>query len=350
MDLTDEQKRKAKNLTLTGDSLIEVTRKVFENEELDGRCKEGRAIRKFLQSENIQYRTTKHESGPEAVKKLSEQHIQFIEDNFKEMTAIQISRTLFGPDITALNRGARLVKDYYDDLHKNNNEKTQRAYLTQPYDPPTTLPQVCELINKYASVHLNPKKLSARDKTGVECLIQAMSAPRFLTIIRRFIDLEDQRIFESQFIVHAWDKPDLTSEEIALYINVCQDYVLQLRAYQHLEKLSRMFDLMADDDNTTVAMAQTIKEKNEEYDKISKRIKDLIEKLNGKRADRLNKQQNRSVSILPLIQEFQDEESRQRMIMIADMQRQAAQEETDRIESLSDFQARVLGIGKQDVL
>ncbi|MHA1941446.1 MAG: hypothetical protein ACW97P_06940, partial [Candidatus Hodarchaeales archaeon] len=87
MDLTDEQKRKAKNLTLTGDSLIEVTRKVFENEELDGRCKEGRAIRKFLQSENIQYRTTKHESGPEAVKKLSEQHIQFIEDNFKEMTA-----------------------------------------------------------------------------------------------------------------------------------------------------------------------------------------------------------------------------------------------------------------------
>jgi hypothetical protein len=111
-----------------------------------------------------------------------------------------------------------------------------------------------------------------------------------------------------------------------------------------------MFELQSDDERTSISMAQTIREKNEEFDKIARRIQSLIDKLNGKRVDRIKYQQNRNVSILPLIQEFQEEEGRRRMIMIAEMQRQVASDEADRIEDMSELKARLLGINKRDAL
>ena len=347
--LTEGQQKRVRELCKTED-LLTITRDIFANPTLDGRSKEGRIIREFLKEEGLEYKTTKYKHGEAAVTRLTEQHKQFIESHFDEITAIQISKTLFGPDITPLHGGARLVKDYCNTLLSNKKSTDERAYAVHGYDPPSTVKQVCDKINACATAHLNPSKLSAREKMGVEYLIKVMRAPRFVTTIRRFIDLEDRNVFESQFIIHVWDKPDLTSEEVALYTNLCQDYVLQIKTAKHLEKLSRMFELQSEEDRTTISMAQTIREKNEEFDKIAKRIQSLIDKLNGKRVDRIKNQQNRNVSILPLIQEFQEEEGRQRMIMIAEMQRQVASEEADRIEDMSELKARLLGISKRDAL
>tara|TARA_R110002051_G_scaffold78419_2_gene141957 strand:- start:1164 stop:2225 length:1062 start_codon:yes stop_codon:yes gene_type:complete len=347
--LTEGQRKRARELCKTED-LLSITRDIFANPSLDGRSKEGRIIREFLNSEGLEYKTTKYKNNDSPVTRLTEQHKQFIDAHFDELTAIQISKTLFGSEITPLHGGARLVRDYCTTLLANKRKVDDRAYAVHSYDPPGTIKQMCEKINSNATVHLNPAKLSAREKMGVEYLIQIMSTPRFVTTIRRFIDLEDRSVFESQFIIHVWDKPDLTSEEVALYTNLCQDYVLQIKTAKHLEKLSKMFELQSDDERTSISMAQTIREKNEEFDKIAKRIQSLIDKLNGKRVDRIKNQQNRNISILPLIQEFQEEEGRQRMIMIAEMQREVASEEADRLEDLSDLKARLLGINKRDAI
>ena len=302
--LTEGQQERVRELCKTED-LLTITRDIFANPSLDGRSKEGRIIREFLKAEGLEYKTTKYRNDDSSVTRLTEQHKQFIEAHVEELTAIQISKTLFGSEITPLHGGARLVKDYCTTLLANKRK---------------------------------------------EYLIQIMSTPRFVTTIRRFIDLEDRNVFESQFIIHVWDKPDLTSEEVALYTNLCQDYVLQIKTARHLEKLSKMFELQSDDERTSISMAQTIREKNEEFDKIAKRIQSLIDKLNGKRVDRIKNQQNRNISILPLIQEFQEEEGRRRMIMIAELQREAASGEADRLEDLSDLKARLLGINKRDAL
>ena len=347
--LTEGQQKRVKELCKTED-LLTITREIFSNQSLDGRSKEGRIIREFLKEEGLEYKTTKYKHDNAAVTRLTEQHKQFIDSHFDELTAIQISKTLFGTEITPLHSGARLVKDYCTTLLSKKSRENDRAYAVHGYDPPSSIKQACDRINNCATAHLNPSKLSAREKMGVEYLMKIMSTPRFVTTIRRFIDLEDRNVFESQFIIHVWDKPDLTSEEVALYTNLCQDYVLQIKTAKHLEKLSKMFELQSDDERTSISMAQTIREKNEEFDKIAKRIQSLIDKLNGKRVDRIKNQQNRSVSILPLIQEFQEEEGRQRMIMIAEMQREVASEEADRIEDMSDLKARLLGINKRDAI
>jgi hypothetical protein len=47
---------------------------------------------------------------------------------------------------------------------------------------------------------------------------------------------------------------------------------------------------------------------------------------------------------------FQDEEERKNMIRIAEMQKQLVKEEAERLEGMSAFKARVLGISKEDVI
>ena len=59
MKLTKEHKTFIReNYNLISD-LIELTRKTFGDDTLDGRTKEGRAVREFLVENNLNYNTTK---------------------------------------------------------------------------------------------------------------------------------------------------------------------------------------------------------------------------------------------------------------------------------------------------
>ena len=57
-----------------------------------------------------------------------------------------------------------------------------------------------------------------------------------------------------------------------------------------------------------------------------------------------------NASILSLVEMFQSEEERQVMVKIAEMQKATIKEEADRLESMPEWKARVLGIGKNDVI
>jgi hypothetical protein len=60
--------------------------------------------------------------------------------------------------------------------------------------------------------------------------------------------------------------------------------------------------------------------------------------------------QQRNASVLALVQLFQEEEERNLMIKMADMQNSAVEEEADKIEQMTDWKARVLGISRQEII
>jgi hypothetical protein len=47
---------------------------------------------------------------------------------------------------------------------------------------------------------------------------------------------------------------------------------------------------------------------------------------------------------------FQDEEERKNMVKIAEMQKQIVSEEANRLESMGEWKARILGLSKDDVI
>jgi phage gpG-like protein len=111
-----------------------------------------------------------------------------------------------------------------------------------------------------------------------------------------------------------------------------------------------MFDEAEDQQDLTVRLAEILKTKSEEYNQCEKRMESLIQKLQGDRSKRVASKQRQNASILALVQLFQEEEERVLMIKLAEMQKKLARKEADKLESMPDWKARVLGISKEDVI
>ena len=110
-----------------------------------------------------------------------------------------------------------------------------------------------------------------------------------------------------------------------------------------------MFEQCEDQQDMTVRLAELLKTKSEEYNQCEKRMESLITRLNGDRAKRVQNKQSHNASILNLVQMFQEEEEREVMIKIAEMQKAMVMEEAGNLESMPDWKARVLGLRKNDI-
>ena len=64
----------------------------------------------------------------------------------------------------------------------------------------------------------------------------------------------------------------------------------------------------------------------------------------------MKNQHDKFASILNLVQSFQQQEERERMIEIAEKQKMLVNEEADRLENMDSWKARVLGLRRRDVL
>ena len=58
----------------------------------------------------------------------------------------------------------------------------------------------------------------------------------------------------------------------------------------------------------------------------------------------------KNASILNLVELFQDEKERSMMIQIAEMQKQAVEDEAEKMENMSSWKARILGVSKEDAI
>ena len=76
----------------------------------------------------------------------------------------------------------------------------------------------------------------------------------------------------------------------------------------------------------------------------------MTKKLQGDRGARLANKQKDTASFLSIVQLFQEEEERQNMVRIVEMQKQVIRKEAEKLEGMAAWKARVLGIGIEDVL
>jgi len=349
MDLTGEQKKFIdENLAQTPD-LIELTRAVFMNDSLDGRTKEGRAVREHLAAHDLQYNTTKAEKVKDIP--LSKEQREFVEEYAADdMNAYQIAQLIF-PDktVTPLSKETLVIADYIRETIPDQVAPEDSA-LNIKWQPICHMSPLVKRINKCMGKKFSAGELNVQQKKGVETLITYMQSPRLSQVINNYTNQEDRDLFEAEFIRATWDKPDLTTDEINLYINVCVDYINLKNISGHMEKLNRMFNDTEGQQELTVRLAELLKTKSEEYNQCEKRQESLINRLNGDRAKRIANRHQNTASLLNLVELFQDEKERKLMVKIAELQKEAVDEEVTNIEQMPEWKARVLGIGKEDVL
>jgi hypothetical protein len=302
-----------------------------------------------MAAKDYKYKTTKHPKVKGV--NLSAENKEFILQNVDGgMKAFEIATLLFEDRrITPLSKETLTVAEFIsknapDEVHVNDTA------LGQNYKPVKELGEIIEKVNKCADQNLNEHKLTVQSKKGLETLLGFLKAPRLVQTINNYTNKNHRELFEAEFIRATWDKPDLTSDEVNLYINVCIDYVNLMNIQKAVDKLNHMFEQCEDQREMTVRLAELLKTKSEEYNQSEKRMESLITRLNGDRAKRVQNKHQQNASILSLVQLFQEEEEREVMIKIAEMQKDLVQEEADNLESMPDWKARVLGLRKEDVI
>jgi len=348
MKLSKKQKEFIDKNYLQIPDIDQLTRALFEDESLDGRNKEGKAVAEYMIEKGYGYKTRVHKKAKKI--RLNQEQESLIKEYAKDkLSSLQIAQLVFqDKEVKNLSMEQRIVADF---LKTNSPDfiKPKQTEDSEIYESPKTDLKIIKKINQYAHVELNPEKMKRFENECISMTKKYMSSPRFVQLMNTY-NCQDRNLFEAEFVRATWDKPDLTIDEINLYINVCVDYINLKTIQRNMEKLNQMFDEVEDQTEMSVKLAEILKAKSAEYHQCEQRQESLIKKLNGDRSVRMKNKQDRFASILNLVQSFQEEEERTRMIEIAEKQKQLVDEEIDRLEDMDSWKARVLGLRREDVL
>ena len=349
-ELTEDQKQEIADEFDKNPDLKHITQTVFKNSSLDGRSKEGRAVRAFLIKNNLDFTTTLATRVEEI--DLTPEQKQFLMGNNVErgMNALEITRLTFKDrDIHPLTQQHRTVMEFLrryrpeivDDNEMITNDK---------WSPPKSLSRAIKKVNDWAGQTFDEITIQTKQKKMCEKLLFYLKSPRFVHFINQYSIIADRDLFESEFVRTIWDKPDLTNDELNLYITVCTNYVRQKHIQQRIDRLNTMLNDTDNERDMTLRLTELIKVTSEELNQCEKRIESLTKDLNGSRQARLKARGEQNGSIAALVEAFQEKEERDRMIMMAEMQNKLIEEEADRLESMDEYKARILGISKKEVL
>jgi hypothetical protein len=334
-------------------ALLELIRIAYPDQlHLDGRSKEGKTVKAFLATRQIKPLAS-HEYQPKKIELTDEQR-EFIDNNFGMMSPVEMSKVLFSNnELTNLSQEARSIDEYVKTLNPAASFQGGTQVPNGEYKPPKTQHATVNKINHYVLNGIDKNKISPRQKKGITSLIGYLHTYRFLHQMNTYEDVTSRELFESSFVRYTYDKSDLTQEEVDQYIVLATEVVIAANIQRRVERLQQHMDTSAEDsDGRRIAMAlvDAINTAQTEYNQCVNRQQKLLESLKEKRSDKLKKQINNSASILNLIEVWKDEESRKKMIALAELRKKTLKDEIDNLTTMEEVKARIMGLSEDEVL
>lgn len=331
--------------------IIEITRAVFKNPALDGRTNEGKAVKLFLAEHGLRAKTSRDYVPFDGVT-LTEEQKEFIGANCKKLLIKQIVDALWpgmGAKVNNLSNEYRAVQDFVKEINPEGVIANEVEYAE--YKPPTTKLQAIRLINSLASENLREDGLSPHQAAGVGALIKHMRAPGYLQVANAYKEKQQRELFEAQYVRYTWDKPDLTAEDLNLYLTLCKEDVSIVKAEKMICILEEKLENLVNDENGKISLtlAETIKgyqdNKNKSIDRVRKLTDDLVDK--RKERQDLKKNNNRSLAII--VEKVMNEEERQNLVKMAKLRKDVVNEEVKRFAQMDELEAKIFGLNPEDI-
>ena len=161
----------------------------------------------------------------------------------------------------------------------------------------------------------------------------------------------DRELFESSFVRYTYDKIDLTQEEVDQYIVLCTEVVISSTIQQTISVLQNQIELsMQEDGKIPMTIVEASSTARKEYNDCVNRQQKLNNDLKVKRSDRLSKQVKETASIINLVQMWKEEESRSKLLKMADLRKKIIEKEIDRLSTMDEIKCKILGISKDEIL
>jgi hypothetical protein len=356
-------------------NLSDLTKKVFNDASLDGRSKQGRCIKEYISEFKIgKVKVNVIEKVEPYI--LSEEQKEKIKAAVggKDFSSLAFARDLFGDNsISSLHREYRAVSEYMRILDDEKDKKSLRisdsgefeSINYQPssnfkrsetpaeqYRPPATIMHAIARINKYLNYGWKEDTLKRAQLKCVESLFSYLKIFRFLYQINNYSRQEDRELFEDAFIRYTHDKDDLTQEELDQFITLSNEVVIAADIQRRIEYLRMALDDMASEsDGRKISMSlnEAINNAQTEYNQCISRQDKLYKSLTVNRSKRIEEKRSENASILNLVYAWKQEENRERMIALAERQREALKEEVQKLSSVDEFKAIIRGIDPKEI-
>ncbi len=354
--LTDEQKKvildywQEKTNAGHPPSLMEITKRVF-GEEVDGRSLQGRMVKDYLGSLSISPKTAQYEKKNI---ELTQEQKDYIKNNRDKMNSPEMAKVLFSNQkLSNLSAECRAVDEF--NLSLGKYLVPQEEIPSDDWKAPNTVERTIARVNRYfeRGGGIDKDKITPSQKKNMEALMRYLNVYRFKTQINVYESVNDRELFESTFIRYTYDKPDLQEEEIDQYIILAKEAVLEKRIQGRSERLQLLMDTQAsgeEQQKVSMALAEMIGKITSEYNACINRQKELVNVLKQKRSDRLSKQMQENASILNVIEIWRQEKSRQEWLQVAEQKKAKLEEEIERLSSMDDVMARIMGISKEEAM
>lgn len=324
--------------------------------DYDGRSVQARAIKKALSKHSLRAKTSRDD---ERDIDLSEAHKAYIATNCKTMTALEMARVIFNnPHLHALQGEARAVSSYTKEVMPTPSfvPGAPSDIPTKAYEPPKNVPEASDKVNEF--VHGMSKydrdKLTPTQRKSLIMLVGYMRTYRFIAQMNNYTSENDRRLAEDAFVRATYDKPDLAQEEIDQYIEYANQVVDSFTVQRRKNQLSQQLeDITTSNDESlkiTMSLVEAIGKAGTEYHQSLARQQKLLDDLKEKRSSRLSKQVKEHASVLNLVQTWRSEEGRKEMLAHAEREQALVAQEVNKLSSMSELKARILGLTKEEVL
>lgn len=355
-ELSEEHKKKVLDFFSIDlePELSKLVKNVFENNELDGKTKEARAIKAFCNEQGLKFKT--RTIVLKGLLDLTEEQVIYINNNFRVKSSLEIAKELFNNDeLTNLSQEYRTVNSKIEQI----KEAIKKDNVSQPkdelqvvsisydpedivrseYRPPKTLKQTIEKVNHYLNYGYQEETLKKQQLFEMQQLKKYLNIFRFIYQINTYKTKGDRDLFEDAFIRYTHDKPDLTQEDLDQFITLCNQIVRAAEIQRRIESL-----------RATMAAGEISMKMNEAINVLQTELNSceniktkLYNDLTTKRNKRLEEKTDGFEKLINLVQAWKDEEFRKKTIHLAELEKMKVQEEAGRINSMSEIKALLRG-------
>ena len=353
-------------------SIIELVHKVA-GPGYDARSIWGRLIKEFIAQQalskndkNIAKKENKVVKQEEKLDILTEDQQILIAKNIalpiQDLAKLVFNKENLKPESNEYAIITQFIKSLPSSLVKKQIEKKseiQNLELVSQgpliYSPPVTIMEAAEKVNSviHNCIDYDKLKKDTSLNKSLTYLIRFCHTFRFGIVYRNYKTQQSKELFEGSFIRFVWDKPDLTEEELDLYINLCSDIVELTNIHHEIDEIKEMLQQSAaDSDNKKFSMTlvESLKNLREGKDKLNDRIKKTTELLQGKRNERIDTKTRENHSLTQLIDFVKSEENRRKLILLKQARDKKLKDEIKRIETLEDLKIEVHGMTEEELL
>ena len=219
------------------------------------------------------------------------------------------------------------------------------------YRPPKTPDRILARINKYVLDGIDKDKVTPQQRKEMTSLISYLHTYRFLHQINSYSSQGDRDLFESSFVRYCYDKSDLTQEEVDQYIILCTEVVISSNIQQTIQMIQMQIDAQIESDGKIpMTLIEASNSARNEYNQCVTRQQKLLNDLKVKRSDRLSKNIKENASILNLVYLWKEEETRKKMIRLAETRKAAVKEEIDRLMTIDEIKCKIVGLSEDQIL